>query len=144
VDGHAFQPAFVAAPTDFDLAGERIAQAPRSTDLAGLTLWRIDKPFRLLTSRTGVQPNGDVVGKAQITVYSCGRGRLELTLLGKQGTPIELRVNGITWARPQIASGAVWNGSVPSPPDADGQSLCVFELVSPGLVGSTRLEFVRE
>ena len=144
VDGRAFQPGLVAAPTDFDLAGERIAQAPRSTDLAGLTLWRIDQPLRLLTSRTGVQPNGDVLGKAQITVYSCGRGRLELTLLGKQGTPIELRVNGITWARPQIASGAVWNGSVPSPPDADGQSLCVFELVSPGLVGSTRLEFVRE
>ncbi len=144
VDGRAFQPALVAAPTDFELAGERIAQAPRSTDLAGLTLWRIDRPLRLLTSRTGVQPNGDVLGKAQITVYACGRGRLELTLLGKQGTPIELRVNGITWARPQIASGAVWNGSVPSPPDADGQSLCVFEIVSPGLVGSTRLEFVRE
>ena len=101
VDGRAFQPALVSAPTDFELAGERIAQAPRSTDLAGLTLWRTDRPLRLLTSRTGFQPNGDVVGKAQITVYACGRGRLELTLLGKQGTPIELRVNGITWARPQ-------------------------------------------
>jgi hypothetical protein len=144
VDGRAFQPALVSAPTDFELAGERIAQAPRSTDLAGLTLWRTDRPLRLLTSRTGFQPNGDVVGKAQVTVYACGRGRLELTLLGKQGTPIELRVNGITWARPRIASGTVWNGSVPSPPDADGQSLCVFELLSPGLLGSTTIEFVRE
>ena len=143
VDGRAFQPALVAAPTDFDLAGERIAQAPRSTDLAGITLWRTDRPLRLLTSRTGVQPNGDVLGTAQITVYACGPGRLELTLLGKQGAPVELRVNGITWARPQIAPGAVWYGSLPSPPDADGRSLCVFELVS-GLVGSTRLEFVRE
>ena len=144
-DGHAFQPALVTAPSDFELAGERIAQAPRSTDLAGLTLWRVEQPLRLLTSRTGVKPNGDIVGTtAQITVYACGPGRLELTLLGKQGTPIELRVNGITWARPQVASGTVWNGSVPSPPDADGRSLCIFELVSPGLVGSTRLEFVRE
>jgi hypothetical protein len=38
----------------------------------------------------------------------------------------------------------VWNGSVPSPPEADGRSICVFELVSPGLVGTTRLEFVRQ
>lgn len=144
VDGRAFQAPLVAAPTDFELAGERIAQAPRSTDLAGITLWRTERPLRLLTSRTGVQPNGDVLGKAQITVYGCGRGRLELTLLGKQGTPIELRVNGITWARPHIASGAVWTGSVPAPPYADGRSLCEYELVSPGLVGSTRLEFVRE
>jgi hypothetical protein len=43
-----------------------------------------------------------------------------------------------------VAPGAVWYGSVPSPPDANGRSLCLFELVSPGLVGSTRLEFVRE
>ena len=144
VDRRAFQPELVSAPTDFELAGDRIAQAPRSTDLAGITLWRVERPLRLLTSRTGVQPNGDIVGTAQITAYACGPGQLELTLLGKQGAPIELRVNGITWARPPVAPGGIWRGSVPSPPDADGRSLCVFEVVSAGLVGSTRLEFVRE
>ena len=113
VDGRAFQPALVAAPTDFELAGERIAQAPRSTDLAGITLWRPVRPLRLLTSRTGVKPNGDVLGTAQITVYACGRGRLELTLLGKQGDPVELRVNGLTWARPRVAPGAAWTGAFP-------------------------------
>jgi hypothetical protein len=143
-DGRAFERALVAAPTDFELAGERIAQAPRSTDLAGITLWRAERPLRLLMSRTGVQPNGDVIGTAQIAVYACDRGRLELTLIGKQGTPIELRVDGITWARPRVAPGTVWTGSVPSPPEADGRSICVFELVSPGLVGTTRLEFVRQ
>ncbi len=143
LDGRSFHPEIVAAPTDFELAGERIAQAPRSTELAGITLWRIERPFRLLTSRTGFHPNGDVIGTGQIAVYACGRGQLELTLLGKQGTPIELRVNGITWARPEVAAGTVWNGTVPAPPDADGRSICVFELVSPGLVGSTRIEFVR-
>lgn len=143
-DGRAFQPALVAAPTDFELAGERIAQAPRSTDLNGLSLWRVDPPLRLLSSRTGVQPNGDVFNSAQIVVYRCGRGRLELTLLGKQGAPLEVRVNGVTRAEPRVAPGQVWTGSVPAPPDADGGSLCIFELVTQGLVGSTRLEFVRE
>ena len=141
---HASEPALVAAPTNFELAGERIAEAPRSTDSPGIALWRLEPAVRLLTSRSGVQPNGDIIGTAQITVYACGPGRLELTLLGKQGTPIELRANGITCARPEVAPDTVWNGSVPAPPDADGRSLCVFELVSPGLVGSTRLEFVRE
>ena len=36
----------VAAPAELALAGERIAQAPRSTDLAGLALWRADPPLR--------------------------------------------------------------------------------------------------
>ena len=58
-----FQPALVAAPSELELAGERIAQAPRSTDLNGLTLWRVERPLRLLTWRTGVQPNGDIVGR---------------------------------------------------------------------------------
>jgi hypothetical protein len=142
--GRPFQPTLVAAPTEFELAGERIAQTPRSTDLTGVTLWRPARPLRLLMSRSGFKPNGDVVGKAQITVYACGPGRLELTLLGKQGTPIELRVNGLTWERPSIPSGTVWNGSLPAPPEADGRSLCVFEVVSPGLVGSTTIEFVPE
>ncbi len=144
VDGRAFQPALLAAPTNFQLAGEQIAVAPRSTDLPGLALWRLDRPARLLSSRVGVQPNGDIIGTAQITVYACGPGRLELTLLGKQGTPIEIRVNGLTAARPRVAPSTVWTGSVPAPPDADGRLPCIFELVSPGLVGSTRLEFVRE
>ena len=144
VGGGSFRPALVAAPANFDLAGERLAVSPRSTDLPGIALWRPEPPLRLLTSRSGVQPNGDILGTAQITVYACGPGRLELTLLGKQGMPIELRANGITMSRPEIAPDTAWNGIVTAPPDADGRSPCVFELVSPGLIGSTRLEFVRE
>jgi hypothetical protein len=142
VEGGGFQPKLVAAPSELELAGERLAQAPRSTDLTGLTLWRAEQPLRVRTWRTGLQPNGDIVGAARITVYGCRRGRLELTLLGKQGTPVELRSSGLTMARPAIEPNTVWTGSVPTPPDADGSSLCRFEVVSPGLLGSTRLEFV--
>jgi hypothetical protein len=144
VDGGAFRPVLVAAPANLELAGERLAAAGRTTDLEGLVLWRPDLPVRVLTARSGVQPNGDIVGTAELTVYACGPGRMELTLLGKQGTPLEVRGNGITLARPEVAPDTVWKGSVSAPPDADGRSPCTFELVSPGLVGSTRLEFVRE
>jgi hypothetical protein len=136
-------PQLVVTPAELDVAGERIAQTPPSTDLNGLALWQVDPPLRIDTWRTGVQHNGDILGRVEIRAYRCGGGRLELTLFGKQGTPLELRANGLTVARPAIAPNEVWNGTIPAPADADVRTTCLFELVSPGLVGSTRLEFVR-
>ena len=40
VGGGTFRPPLVAAPANFDLAGERLAVSPRSTDLPGIALWR--------------------------------------------------------------------------------------------------------
>ena len=89
----------------------------------------------------GVHPNGDILGTAEIEVFGCGPGRLELTLLGKQATPVEISANG----RPELtvapATDTVWNGSVPSPGPTDN-GRCTFDIRSPGLVGSTRIEFV--
>jgi hypothetical protein len=136
-------PRLLVTPAELELQGERIAQAPPSADLNGLALWRAEQPVRLDTWRTGVEWNGDIIGRAEIRAYRCGGGRLELTLFGKQGTPLELRANGLTVGRPAIAPNEVWNGTIPAPADADGRTTCLFELVSPGLVGSTRLEFVR-
>ena len=137
-------PRLLVTPAELELNGEQIARAPRSADLSGLSLWRAEQPVQLDTWRTGVQPNGDIIGRAEITAYRCGGGRLELTLLGKQGTPLELRANGLTVGRPVVAPGTVWNGTIEAPTDAGPRTTCLFELVSPGLVGSTRLEFVRE
>jgi hypothetical protein len=133
----------VVSPTEIELFGRPLARAPRSTDTTGLTLWRAELPLRVSAVRTGVQPNGDFNGAASITVYGCEAGSLELILLGKTGGPVEVRANGIPRARPFLAPGGLWSGSVAAPPDADGRSSCVFELAGQGLVGSTRLEFVR-
>jgi len=40
-------------------------------------------------------------------------------------------------------AGGVWQGSVPAPPGAKGTRKCTYEIKSSGLVGSTRIEFVR-
>ena len=92
---------------------------------------------------TGLRPNGDIQEPVRINVYACGRGRLELTLIGKQGTPVEIDVDGVRRLRITLAAGSVWTGSVPAPKDANGNTRCVYEIQSPGLVGSTRIEFVR-
>lgn len=140
--GNRLDTGLVAASSDLELAGERIAQAPRSTDLPGLSLWRTESPTRVRTWRGGFQPNGDILGEASVTVYGCGPGRLELTLLGKQGEPILLSANGIPRRRFTVRSGEVWMGSIPAPPDADGRAPCLFGITSPGLMGSTIIEWI--
>ena len=77
-------------------------------------------------------------------VFACQRGRLELTLLGKQGQPVEIRLDRRVVARVTPPTDGFWNGSIPAPADADGTRVCAFQIQSPGLVGSTRIEFVRD
>jgi hypothetical protein len=141
--GRPFRAGLLVAPKELELVARPLAQAPRSTDLAGLTLWRVDGPVRVSTWTSGLQPNGDLTGEVAMTVYACGRGRLDLILLGKQGLPVEIRADGILYRRITVPPGRVWTGSIPAPPDADGKRRCVFTVTSPGLVGSTRFAFVR-
>ena len=134
----------IVASTAFTFVGEPLAEiAQTDLDQAGLRLWRTPGAPRLSTWTTGLKPNGDIVAPVRVVVYACGPGRLEATLLGKQGTPVEIDVDGTPAARVPLASGGVWNGSVPTPKNADGTRACIFEIRSAGLVGSTRIAFVR-
>jgi hypothetical protein len=134
----------VVAPTSLTLFGSKLAEIRLQDTLdAGLVLWRTDGPVRLSTVTAGVLANGDFTNTASLTVYGCRRGRLEATLLGKSGNPLELRLDGITRGDVELPSGSVWRGSIEAQPYASEDGVCFFELVSEGLVGSTRLEFVR-
>jgi hypothetical protein len=135
----------VVASTSFTLFGEPVAEiAQTDIDQAGLRLWRTDGVFpRLSTWTTGLQPNGDIVQPVRVYVYACGRGTLDLTLFGKQGTPVEIDVDGVPAVRVTPPPGGVWNGSVPTPARADGATRCTYEIRSSGLVGSTKIVFVR-
>ena len=133
----------IVASTAFTFVGEPLAEiAQKDIDQAGLRLWKTEGPPRLVTWTTGVKPNGDIVEPVRVVVYSCGPGRLELTLFGKQGTPVDIDVDRTPAVRVPLAPGEVWNGAVPTPKDADGTDICIFEIRSAGLVGSTRIAFV--
>ena len=101
-------------------------------------------PCVSLPPRAACSPNGDLVGPATVRVYACGPGTLELTLIGKQGAPLRISRDGDPLLTRTIPSGRVDHLSLPAPPGAKGETSCVFELASEGLLGSTRIEFVRD
>ena len=143
--GGDLEPRAVAAPTGTSMVGEELASLPASFEQAGMILWRVEPPLRMSSRIVGLRPNGDLHGEeaARIEVFGCGPGELQLTLLGKQGLPTRVLSRGTTVAERAIAPGAIWRVAVPAPESADGTGRCVYVLETDGLVGSTRVEFVR-
>jgi hypothetical protein len=93
----------------------------------------------MVSRATGFSPIGDFY-QATVVVYRCGPGALEVTLLGKDGTPVVVRVNGFpyeTYELPRLGSRTVAIRSI-----IVFGAPCVFELESEGLVGTTRVEWV--
>jgi hypothetical protein len=132
----------VVAPATFRLRGQRLARVSHvGVDRAGLALWRTGGPPRVAMWTTGVRANGDF-SAARVRVFSCEPGRLELTLLRKDERPVELFADGRPAGRVSFDGNSFWNGSIASPPGADGGGRCDFDLVSSGLAGSTRIEYV--
>jgi hypothetical protein len=142
--GHPLPGREVVASTAFTLVGNVVAEIHQEgIEQAGLRLWRTPGPPQLSTVTGGLRPNGDITEPVRIVVYACGHGRLELTLIGKEGTPVYVSVDGTRRLRIPLGAGGLWRGSVSAPPYANGQAPCVYRLRSAGLVGSTRIEFVR-
>ncbi len=94
----------VLLPATHALDGERLASSPPTDIAPGHGLWRVDGRLRLVSRTEGFTPVGDF-GRAKVVVYPCGPGALELTLLGKEGNPVRLTVNGFPWRTVQRGAG---------------------------------------
>jgi hypothetical protein len=142
-DGDLVDEGFVVAPSTVHFRGRPAASIEiREYEDVGLTLWRLDPPARLSSQLTGVRREGDMHEPGRLTAYDCQAGRLELTLLPKGSTRVELRVNYQTVrVLDDIAGKEFVNVTVPPPPGAE---VCLFEVVPDSLLGSTRFEFVRD
>jgi Dolichyl-phosphate-mannose-protein mannosyltransferase len=135
---------YVVAPDRFTLVGRPVAHlAQNGLDVSGLTLWQLDGAPRISTISDGVQPNGDMTRPATISVYGCSAGRLELTLLPKATDTLRVLLDGRQVLRQQIGGNDSWNATVGVPRSARPR-LCTFTILPQSLLGSTRIEFVRE
>ncbi len=140
-NGTSIDDPYVLASQRATITGTAVRSITRPIDGTTLTLWKVDQPVRLRMLRTGFQSNGDFSGHAQIDVFACGPGRLDVTLLGKDGSRVTLSAPGVraqTLAPgPNVGAHVV----VPSP-TAIGNTHCTFSLDTPGLVGTTVISFV--
>lgn len=140
--GTALDSRLLVTPSTLVLAGERVAESPAAdSETYGLVAWRPEPPARVLLSTAGFLPNGDFTGSARVTVYGCGQGTLDVTILGKTGHPVDARVNGITVARLETPNEGAITHRIPAPPYANGTEPCVFELATDGYAGSTTIAF---
>lgn len=141
-DGLPLERQVVIAPTTMTIAGEKLVERPAGdSETYGLAAWRTDGRVRVLTSVDGFLPNGDFGGVAHVTVYSCREGTLAITILGKTGDPIDVRVDGVIVTSLETPAEQAVTHRIPAPPYADGSRACVFELDNPGYAGSTTVAF---
>lgn len=134
----------VVAPATLTLDGTLLAQLPAGASVTyGLTLWRVDGPLRVaLDLAAGFLPNGDFIDKARVVVYGCQHGQLEITLLGKSGSPIYSYVNGADRRTFDLPSQSAIKEVIPAPAYVDGSHACTYDFETHGLVGSTRVAYV--
>ena len=128
-------------PTTLVPRGERLVSTPPTELAPGYALWRVDEPLQFVSRSAGFSPVGDF-RSATVVVYRCGPGALALRLLGKDGLPVRILVNGFPWLTVHPKPGGMWTGSIPSLRAGSDSEPCLFELESDGLVGSTRVEWV--
>jgi hypothetical protein len=141
-DGAQLDRPVVVAPATLTLAGEPILERRQvDGDAPGLVVWRAEQPARVVLKRAGFLPNGDFTNGAQITVYQCRPGTLDVTILGKTEDPVEAFVDGIHVATLETPAGGSAVHRIPTPPYADGTHACGFELQTNGYAGSTTIVF---
>ena len=139
----------VVASTNFTFVGTQLAQIQQvGIEQPGLTLWKLDRPFKLQSRKTGIQANGDIfaTGDGRLTVYGCRPGVFALTLLVKEAETIDIRLDGKPYHRLDFRSGpppggGVWRGQVRTPAGSNGRGICTLDLVPSGLLGSTVFEY---
>jgi Dolichyl-phosphate-mannose-protein mannosyltransferase len=130
---------YVVAADRFGFMGTPLAHHPRGSELDALTLWQLEGPPRLSWITTGVLPNGDMTGPAEITVYRCAGGTLHLTLVPKATKVVTISLDGRLVLQRDIAGRLSWTGSIPVPSGHRG--ICRFRIRGGLLLGSTGLTF---
>ena len=115
----------VVVPTTLVPRGEKLVATPPTELAPGYALWRVDEPLQFVSRSAGFSPVGDF-RSATVVVYNCGPGALDLLLLGKDGLPVRITVNGLPWLTVQPEPGGRWTGSVPSLRSSAGNDPCLF------------------
>jgi Dolichyl-phosphate-mannose-protein mannosyltransferase len=126
---------YVVASTRLQLAGTQLASS-----YAGLILWQVDPPLRLVSRIEGMDPgSGTLDGRADLIAYRCRGGSAHLVLLSPDARVVQIASAGAPAQNVSLTAGVPWQGDVtlPAPARPGGQ---VCELSLTGTVGVRALE----
>jgi hypothetical protein len=134
----------IVTPSTFQAEGSLIAFTTQAIPShAGLRLWELGKPQRIVSRAIGLQANGDIYGnrRGTLIVYGCVKGTWILSLLIKAPPQdVVLFQDGHVLQRRRFTSD-FWNGRVPVAP-RPGALTCRLGVTSTYVVGTTRFDFV--
>jgi hypothetical protein len=92
------------------VAGTRVAANPS----AGLALWRVSSPVRLVSREYGIRRDtGIVTGTAQVIGYGCRAAHLQLSIGAPEDRVVEVRVDGHVAKLIPLRKRVPWRGTVP-------------------------------
>lgn len=143
-DGSSLRQRLVVTRRWVTLFGQRLAYHEQGQGEPGLTLWRTPSRPAVSTWTQGMAGRSDLVGPASVTVFACGSGRLELSLVAKRGLPtVAVSTGRLEPANLSLSPNTALEGWVPVAPARGGNRTCVFRLVPSGPVEVRRLVFRR-
>jgi hypothetical protein len=129
---------YVVGSDSLEFRGTRVADAGN-----GISLWRVDPPFRLAQWVQNVRFDGTVERHAKVFVYACRGGRLEVRLRADAPTRVELLRHERRYLGRELATGETLAASIPARPTrADGRGLCSFDVFTDATVRVDELRFV--
>ncbi|HEY7604185.1 MAG TPA: glycosyltransferase family 39 protein [Gaiellaceae bacterium] len=147
-DGKVLGPAdlqeteYAIASNWIELAGDRKgAVTQQGLKQAGLVLWKLDHPFRIRSWISGLEPNGDISGEAQLVAFDCTSGTFSVTLLIKEPQKVDIRIDDKLVRHLEFPVGQTWHGDLPVPERSGGT--CRLLVTPTGLTGTTVFEFHR-
>jgi hypothetical protein len=128
---------FVVASGRLRLNGVRLASSN-----AGLVLWRLDRPLRIVTQADGFDPANELLSaRAKLVAYACRGASAALVLLSPDDRVVRLRRNGRPYRSLHLAAGQPWTGSVALPaPRRPGAQPCSLSLSNVLGVRAERLD----
>jgi Dolichyl-phosphate-mannose-protein mannosyltransferase len=138
---------YAVASNWIELRGDRVAQVTQQgLSQAGLVLWKLDRPLRVLSRVSGLQVNGDIYArdKGRLVVYACNNGTFSVTLIIKEPEVVDIRIDGRNvrhLAFPSPKENETWHGDLPV--TGHGGGPCTLEVAPTGLVGTTVFTFAR-
>jgi len=139
---HLKRTRYAIASTWLELSGKRRGQVvQQGLTQQGLNLWKLNRPLRIKSWVSGLEPNGDIAGEARLVVYGCKEGTFSITLLIKQPEKVDIRIDGKLVRHLDFPVGQNWHGDLPVTPHSGGT--CQLSVASTGLTGTTVFEFQR-